>query len=264
MADNCPGIAPEQRTALLRHGVVVLDSELDGPCPRIVVTGAGAARVQTLVAQHLGVEVDVEVWSDLPRELRPLRCVGYMEREAGRLQVRFVLRGDEHVDDIVVAEDDAEVVVFATVCTAVAGDGGNAWEGPWHVYLDRPLGDRTVVDGSSGASVPFVNVYDLGAQRSEPDRRVILARDLCHIELAQRSAGSVEAAAACRSDEHVGKRDRDASERLVRGAHQRFLCSLVSRASRSSRCATSTLASTTITPASRRGVARHSQARSRP
>jgi hypothetical protein len=52
------------------------------------------------------------------------------------------------------------VVVFATVCTAVAGESGRAWEGPWHVHLDRPLGDRTVVDGGSGANVPYVNVYD--------------------------------------------------------------------------------------------------------
>lgn len=160
MADNSPGIAAEQRAALLRHGVVTLESELEGARPRIAVTGAGHERVQKLVAQQLGSEVEVEVWGELPRELRPLRCVGYMEREPGRLQLRFVLRGDEHVDDIVVAEDDAHVVVFATVCTAVVGEAGRAWEGPWHVYLDRPLGGRTVVDGSSGESVSYVNAYD--------------------------------------------------------------------------------------------------------
>jgi hypothetical protein len=169
MADNSPRIAAKQRTALLRHGVVVLESELDVPRPRIVVTGAGDERVQNVVALQLGADVEVEVWGDLPRELRSLRCVGYMEREAGRLQLRFVLRGDEHVDDIVVAEDDAEVVVFATVCTAVVGEAGRAWEGPWHVYLGRPLGNRTVVDGSSGAKVPYVNVYDrLRGHEGEP------------------------------------------------------------------------------------------------
>jgi hypothetical protein len=177
MADNSPGIAAEQRTDLLRNGVVVLESELERPGPRIVVTGAGDERVRTLVAQQLGADVEVEVWGDLPRELRPLRCVGYMEFEAGRLQLRFVLRGDEHVDDIVVAEDDAHVVVFATVCTAVLGEAGPAWEGPWHVYLDRPLGDRQVIDGSSGVSVPYVNVYDrLREDDAEAARRVPLRK----------------------------------------------------------------------------------------
>jgi hypothetical protein len=113
---------------------VVLESELDGARPRIGVTGAGAERVQALVEQELGADVDVELWAPLPRHLRPLRCVGHMEREPRRLQLRFVLRGDQHLDDIVIAEDDAEVVVFATVCTAVVGEQGPACECPWHVY----------------------------------------------------------------------------------------------------------------------------------
>jgi hypothetical protein len=160
MAENAPGIAAAQRTALLRHGIVILEQELDGPQPWVAVTGVGDERVQAVVRQALGDEVEVEVWAALPRHLRPLRCVGHMEREPRRLQLRFVLRGDQHVDDIVIAEDDAEVVVFATVCTAVAGEEGPACEGPWHVYLDRSLGNRTVVDGSSGATIPYRNIYD--------------------------------------------------------------------------------------------------------
>lgn len=31
---------------------------------------------------------------------------------------------------------------------------------PWHVYLDNPLGDRTVIDGSSGAIVPYKDIYE--------------------------------------------------------------------------------------------------------
>jgi hypothetical protein len=39
----------------------------------------------------------------LPRCIWTRRYVGYMENEPGRLQLRFVLSGDEHVDEIVVA-----------------------------------------------------------------------------------------------------------------------------------------------------------------
>jgi hypothetical protein len=86
-----------------------------------------------------------------------------MAREEGRLQLRFVLRDDEHLDDIVVAEDDECVVVYGIVCASVAGSGGDAYEGPWHVHLDRPLGDRGVIDGVTGSPVPYKNVFaDLG------------------------------------------------------------------------------------------------------
>jgi hypothetical protein len=51
------------------------------------------------------------------------------------------------------------VVVFATVCTSAAGEVGMVHEGPWHVYLEHPLGDRAVIDGASGESVPVKNVY---------------------------------------------------------------------------------------------------------
>jgi hypothetical protein len=161
MADNAPGIVATQNPALLAHRIVVLEDEIDGGQRTIIVAGAPEELVDEIVRQELGDDVVVEVWSPLPRRLLPLRCVGHMEREPGRLQLRFVLRGDQHVDDIIVAEDDARVVVFATVCTPVLGRHDEpAYEGPWHVYLDTPLGYRTVIDGSSGAEVPYKNVYD--------------------------------------------------------------------------------------------------------
>ena len=144
------------RAALLRHGVVVVSDEDADGCLEVV--GASEHRVRELVARRLG-PVDVDVIGPLPRRLEPRRCVGHMEREAGRLQLRYVLRGDEHVDDIVVAEDATSVVVYTTVCTSVAGEDGEHWEGPWHVYLDSPLGDREVIDGTTGRAVPYKNVW---------------------------------------------------------------------------------------------------------
>jgi hypothetical protein len=96
----------------------------------------------------------------LLRRLVPRPCVGHMEREEGRLQVRLVLWLDEHVDEIVVAEDATTVAVLATVCTPETSDDRDCCEVPCHVYLERPLGDRTVVDGVTGRDVPFKNVYE--------------------------------------------------------------------------------------------------------
>lgn len=94
------------------------------------------------------------------RMLYPRRCIGYLEREPGRLQLRLVLYPGEHVCDIDLEEDDEAVVAFATVCGPVEDDEhGDACEVPCHVYLERPLGDRAVRDGHFGHAIPFRNVY---------------------------------------------------------------------------------------------------------
>jgi hypothetical protein len=92
------------------------------------------------------------------RRLEPRSCVAHCEREPGRLQLRFVLDVDEHMHDIDVAEDDESVVVFATVCSPVTGIRTDVVEGPFHVYLEEPLGQRRVVDALSGREVPYRNV----------------------------------------------------------------------------------------------------------
>lgn len=172
MPGNSRDIAASQRTGLLRAGIVLLEDQIGATKPSVVVAGAGEERVRLAIADELGAGVDVEIAGLLPRRLVPRRCVGHMEREERRLQVRFVLSGDEHVDDIVVAEDDACVVVFGIVCTSVAGTSGDAYEGPWHVYLDRPLGDRTVIDGVAGSPVPYKNVFaELARDSGEGPRR---------------------------------------------------------------------------------------------
>jgi hypothetical protein len=148
-------VGATERVELLRHGIVVVEED----ATYVAVTGAGLARVHEIAERILGEGVTVEVWGGTPREIRPNRCRGHMEREEGRLQVRYALRGDEHVDDIVVAEDERTVVVFGTVCTAVAGEHGEGCEAPCHVYLNSPLGDRTVVDGTTGEVVPYKNVW---------------------------------------------------------------------------------------------------------
>jgi hypothetical protein len=51
------------------------------------------------------------------------------------------------------------VAVHGVICTAADGRYDACCDVPHHVYLDRPLGDRVVVDGFSGAVVPYRNVY---------------------------------------------------------------------------------------------------------
>jgi hypothetical protein len=99
------------------------------------------------------------VLDDTLRRLAARSCVGYCEREPGRLQLRFVVDVDEHMHDIVVVEDDDTVVVSAAVCTPTTGVWREQFEGPFHVYLDEPLGERRVIDALTGREVPYKDVW---------------------------------------------------------------------------------------------------------
>jgi hypothetical protein len=85
--------------------------------------------------------------NDVHHQSFPRPCLGYREREPGRLQLRVALSVDEGVCDIEVEEDQETVAVFVTVCGSA---GGESFDCPVHVNLDAPLEDRRVIDLVSG------------------------------------------------------------------------------------------------------------------
>ena len=136
-------ISTEDRSALLLERVVVHAIHDDEFGTRMYVTGPDEERARDVIAERLGDEVEVTVCGDVPREVRPRRCYGQMEREPGRLQLRYCTQDEEHVNEIVVAEDDAQVIVFGTVCTPIDLPArASRSDSPYHVYLDQPLGER--------------------------------------------------------------------------------------------------------------------------
>jgi hypothetical protein len=149
----------QDRAALLRQGVALVDARLSDGRLSVEVTGVPEDRVRAVVAEQLGPSTRVLVVDDLPRRLYARPCVGHMEREEKRLQLRYVLWPDEHMADVVVIEDAESVVVFGMICVAAACEPGDACEVPTHVYLDSPLGGRKVYDGCSGEEVPYKNVW---------------------------------------------------------------------------------------------------------
>lgn len=153
-------VSPQDRVTLLKEGIAVLSVEPDRQGTRVYVTGRDDERVRERVTELLGDALDVWVVGEIPRQLRPRPCAGYLERDPGILQLRYVVLGAQHVDDITVAEDDETVVVFGSVCTSSMGEDGEPIDCPVHVALDRPLEDRVVIDGVSGREVPYRNVYE--------------------------------------------------------------------------------------------------------
>jgi hypothetical protein len=152
-------VAAKDRTALLRQGVALIDAESRDGRLIVEVTGAPEDRARAVVAERLGSTTSVTVVDDLPRRLYARPSVGHMEREAGRLQLRYVLWPDEHLADILVLEDEESVVVLGMVCVSAECEPGEACEVPTHVYLDEPLGGRRVYDGCSGEEIPYKNVW---------------------------------------------------------------------------------------------------------
>ena len=165
-------ISMEDRSALLRERIVVhsvIHYEEFGT--QMFVTGPDKERAREAVAERFGEDVQVEVCGDEPREVRPLVCDGHMEREPGRLQLRYAMQDEEHMNSIVVAETDDEVIVFGTVCRPVdLLPPGHLMGGPYHVCLDKPLGERTVIDAVTDLQVPYFNVYD-GIEERVAQRR---------------------------------------------------------------------------------------------
>ncbi len=88
----------------------------------------------------------------------PRKIIAYREREPGRLQLRVPLSGDEGVCEVVVEEDEKTVRVRALICYDDDEDESESHEQvncPVHVYLDRPLQDRRVIDVETGAVLPL-------------------------------------------------------------------------------------------------------------
>jgi hypothetical protein len=154
-----PIVAASQQAALLREGIALVDASVADGRLSIEVTGAPDDRVRGAVTSRFGPTTRVTVVDDLPRRLYARPCVGHMEREEKRLQLRYVLWPDEQMGDIEVVEDDDSVVVLGMVCVSARCEPGDACEVPVHVYLERPLGGRTVYDGCTGEAVPYKNVW---------------------------------------------------------------------------------------------------------
>lgn len=153
-------VTQADRAALMRKGVIVLRDGKSRQGRWVFVTGPDRDRARVDARLQFGPKVLIDVVGAVPRRLVPRACDGHMEREAGRLQLRYATTRSEHIDDILVVEDEEAVVVFATVCTPVVHEERHLMEAPHHVDLDRPLGGRVVFDGVTGREVPYRNVYD--------------------------------------------------------------------------------------------------------
>jgi len=137
------------KARLLRRGVTVLDEREYRGDRTLTVSSYVSDWAHEALAELLpGVEVD---WvGRTPRETVPARCVGWRDKGGDMIRVWVSVRDDQHIDEVIVAESDEEIVVLPFVCCPSAGWTGRRHEDPAHIHLRAPLGDRAVVCGFSG------------------------------------------------------------------------------------------------------------------
>jgi hypothetical protein len=113
------------------------------------------------VDHELSEQID-EVWFPVcPRGLpqRVRRCLGYYERDPGRVQLRFAALDDEGLCDVLIDERDSHVVVRVVICRT--DDPLERYPEPGlaeertHAYLQAPLAGRPLIDFETGEPVPF-------------------------------------------------------------------------------------------------------------
>lgn len=93
----------------------------------------------------------------LPQNAR--ECLGYRERDPGRLQLRIPMLYNEGVCDVALDEYPSHIVVCVVVCRR-DDDEERSWypgfaEERTHAYLDAPLDDRMLIDSETGKAVPL-------------------------------------------------------------------------------------------------------------
>ena len=85
--------------------------------------------------------------------------VGYREREPGRLQLRALVRpSTDGICEAIVEEDEHTVRVRVLVCYQERDqdeDIASFWNCPVHVYLEKPLNGRKVIDVDSEQALPL-------------------------------------------------------------------------------------------------------------
>jgi hypothetical protein len=85
-------------------------------------------------------------------------CLGYREREPGRLQLRVALTRGEGVCQAIVDEGPDTIHVRLLVCYDEDEEYDPKAEYcncPVHVYLEQPLNDRKVIDIETDQEVPL-------------------------------------------------------------------------------------------------------------
>jgi hypothetical protein len=133
------------RAELLRRGIVVVREREEAGEPVVEVTCADPEWPESAIPELLPGFTHTYL-GRMPREIYPTPCLSW--RPKGEREIRLWARvhEDEHLDEVVVAEDERQVLVEVFVCTPTGGSDKREHAEPVRIELRDPIGDREVVD----------------------------------------------------------------------------------------------------------------------
>jgi hypothetical protein len=146
------------RAGLLARGVIVLDEERTKKGVKtLYVASMQQEWAEVAVPAALGDEWEVHWISETPRRITPRRLLDYSDRGMGGLKLGIVLHAEEHVDEVVLAEDDEKIVVAAYVCRPALPVRSGTCQDVVKVCAQRDVGGRLVIDFCTGEALRDVN-----------------------------------------------------------------------------------------------------------
>ena len=139
------------RAELLARGVVVLKARCS--VRGEMTLSVAADRIESAmesVPKLLGEHWVVDWLGPTPRQIVPAPILSYRDRGMGGIKLFVALGEEEHVDEVLLAEDDEKVVLAAYVCSPALPTGSRHRIDAVKRYAKRSLDGRPVIDRLTG------------------------------------------------------------------------------------------------------------------
>lgn len=141
-------ITDDQKLQLLRFGIVVLSSSMRRKRRHLEITCSRVHEPEETVWEVIGEErITVSQVEATPVVIDATSCNGYSEPEPGVLELYISTAPGHRIEQVLVAEGEDCVVVYAMACFPAEVRPREREDRPHRVRLREPLGRRYVHDG---------------------------------------------------------------------------------------------------------------------
>ena len=139
------------RAELLARGVIVLEESRGRKGEKsLLVASYRMEWAEEAVPELLGEQWEVVWIAKTPREIVPVGILSYRDRGMGGIKLFVALADEEHVDEVLLAEDEEKIVLAAYVCSPALPTGGRHRIEAIKTCAMADLAGRPVIDRFTG------------------------------------------------------------------------------------------------------------------